>query len=172
MKKVAVAAALRFSVPAVALVMVVAGCLDQGAPESSTHKGPLFRYHFAGRTHLPPGTNAAVYKAIDAMPATAELRAEVARKLAVAALPFWKKDLAAGVSNAAPLLKPLFQDLQEAEAYVEVRGPVGRTESVVAVDLAEDHAQVWSTNLRELTTAWKLGTPREVTLEGVKGWEA
>src|SRR5262245_50316301 len=69
-------------------LLALVGCLDQPLGSSDSHyQGPLFRYHFVGRAHLPAGTNAAVYKAIDALPQTAELRADVARKLAQATLP-------------------------------------------------------------------------------------
>ena len=152
--------------------LVWVGCLDQAGPGTSTYKGPLFRYHYAGRTHLPTGTNAVVYREIDALPLTAELRGELAQKLAAGAFTFWKRDLPAGVPDASTNLAPLLEDLQVAEAYVEVRGSPGRTETVVAAELSDARAQVWQARLRELAAAWKLGSPRDVTLEGAKGWEA
>src|SRR4030095_9626929 len=67
--------------------------------------------------------------------------------------------------------RPLFDDLMGAPALVEVRGPVGKTESVVGIELTEDRAQAWNNNLRQLAPAWRLCSPREVSAEGVKGWE-
>ncbi|HXI54233.1 MAG TPA: hypothetical protein VNH84_22125 [Candidatus Saccharimonadales bacterium] len=153
------------------LVALVAGCLDSGGGSPSAYKGPLLRYHFAGRAHLPTGTNAVIYRTIDGLPITAELRGDIAQKLAAGALPFWKKDLPAGVGDASAIFRPLLDDFQVAEGYLEIRGPLRRTESVLAVELSDARAQIWNTKLRELTTAWKLGTPRDVTVEGVKGWE-
>ena len=63
-------------------VVLAAGCLEQTVPGPRSYKGPLFRYHFAGRTHLPAGTNATRLKEIDALPATAALRGQIAEKLA------------------------------------------------------------------------------------------
>src|SRR5262245_32129584 len=156
----------------VAGLLALVGCLDQPLGSAdSRYQGPLFRYHYVGRTHLPTGSNAVVYRAIDGLRQTAELRADVARKLAQATLPFWSKDLPPGVTDQSALLRPLFDDLMVAPALIEVRGPVGKTETVVALELTEDRAQAWNNNLRQLATAWRLGTPREVTAEGAKGWE-
>lgn len=168
MKKVPLA----LGVTALSSVLVLVGCLDQTGPSSSPHyQGPLFRYHYVGRAHLPSGTNAATYRAIDALPVTAELRAEVAQKLAQATLRFWSKDLPPGVTDQSALLRPLFDDLMVAPAMVEVRGPVGRTETVLAIELSEDRSQLWNVKLRQLATAWRLGTPKEISAEGARGWE-
>lgn len=152
-------------------LLVLVGCLDQDTGSASRYKGPLFRYHYAGQSHLPAGSNAVVYKAIDAMDLTAQLRAEVARKLAQATLPFWRKDLPPGATDQSALLRPLFDDLLVAPALVEVRGPAGRTESVLAVEVNEERAQLWDMKLRQLAAAWRLGTPQDLTVEGAKGWE-
>ena len=138
-------------------------------PRSS--QGPLFRYHFAGRAHLPTGTNATRFREIDALTATADLRGAIAQKLAAAALPFWIKDLPAGATDQSALLRPLFDDFLAAEAFMEVRGAAGSTDTALAIELGEDRAQLWSNNLKQLMAAWKLGAPRDVTTEGFKGWE-
>lgn len=153
------------------LGLVLVGCLDQGG-NGSTYKGPLLRYHFAGRSHLPPATNALVYRVVDALPATAELRADLARKLSSGSMALWRRDLPAGATNVAGLLAPLFEDLQETESLVEVRGPLGRTETVVACELGEDRAQLWDNRLRTVVGAWQFGAPRENNFEGFRGWEA
>jgi hypothetical protein len=152
------------------LAGVVAGCFEQGGGARS-YKGPLFRYHYAGRANLPAGTNASEFKKIDALPATAEFRSHVATKLAGSAVSIWKNDLPAGVSDQRALLKPLLEDFFVAEAYVEVRGAPGKAETALAIQLTDDRARLWESNLRQLLGAWKLGTPKEVTIETVKGWE-
>ena len=153
-----------------ALVFLAAGCFEQtNGPRS--YAGPLLRYHFAGRANLPAGTNAARFKEIDAMPATAQLRSQLAQKLAAAALPFWRKDLPVDATDQTALLKPLIEDLITAEAFVEVRGAAGSTDTALAVFLSDDRAQLWDKSVRQLMAAWKLGAPRELTTQGFKGWE-
>ena len=147
------------------------GCLDEGGAGASGYKGPLIRYHFIGNAHLPPGTNATVYRAIQNMPLTAEVRAEASQKLAARTLAFWKDDLPPGVIEQSVLLKPLLDDLLVSEVLLEVKGPVGRTESVLAIELSGAQAEAWNTKLRQLMVNWRLGAPHEATLEGFKGWE-
>ena len=104
-----------------AVLVVTVGCLEQVGGTRS-YKGPLFHYHFAGRANLPAGTNATRFREIDALPATKELRAELAQKLALASRTFWRADLPADATDQSPLLKPLLEDFLTAEAMVEVRG--------------------------------------------------
>jgi hypothetical protein len=160
-----------YAILGLAVLVVTAGCLDQ-AGGTRSYKGPLFHYHFAGRTHLAAGTNATRFKEIDALPETAELRGHIAQKLAAAALPFWRKELPAGATDQSTLLRPLVDDFLAAEACVEVRGAAGATDTALAIELPEARAQLWSKNLQQLMTAWKLGTPRDLTAEGFKGWAA
>ena len=129
---------------------------------------PIVRWHFAGRAALAQGTNATRLKAIEALAVTAGLRAQIATNLARAPRKFWDKELAAGTPDGAALLRPLFEDLLVAESFGEVRGPLGRTETALAIELTDAHAAVWSTNLWQLATAWKLGQPRP---DAAGGWE-
>ena len=158
------------SVLGVAALLVVAGCLEQvGGPR--TYKGPLLRYHFAGHAHFPASASATRLKEISALPQSAALRAEIAKKLAAAALPFWSKELPAGATDQTMLLQPLVNDFLTAESFVEVRGAAGSTDTALAVELSDERALAWSTNLKQLMTAWKLGATADVTTEGFKGWE-
>src|SRR5262245_31551217 len=100
-------------------MVLVSGCFEQAGGGSRSYKGPLFRYHFAGRAHLASGTNAARLKEIDALAITGELRGQLAEKLAATAWPFWQKELPASVTNQTSLLRPLWDDFLTAEAYVE-----------------------------------------------------
>ena len=161
---------IAFGVAGLSMALLATGCFEQTGGARS-YKGPLFHYHFAGRAHLPAGTNAARFKEIDALPATAELRGALAQKLAAAALPFWRKELPAGATDQAALLRPLVDDFLVAEAFVEVRGAVGRTDTALAIELSDDRAQLWSNNLKQLATAWKLGASRDIAADGFKGWE-
>lgn len=163
MNKLAVVAGL-------ALVFLVGGCFEQ-AGGTRLYKGPLLRYHFAGRAAIAPGTNAARFKEIDARPSTAALRSDIAQKLAAAAFVFWQKELPAGALDQPSVLKPIIEDLITGEGFIEVRGAPGKADLVVAAAVAEDRAALWDRNLKQLAGLWKLGEAREITLEGFKGWE-
>jgi hypothetical protein len=149
---------------------LLAGCFDERSQGKKSGSGTLFRCHFAGRAALNQGTNATRLQSVDALPETLALRKAVAQKLARAAFDFWKKDLRAGPTGQSALLQPLFDDLMVAENCIEVRGPVGKTETVVAVELPDDRARLWSTNLWQVATALKFSAPRAI--EGATGWEA
>lgn len=155
-------------VAALAVLAFGAGCLDSGS--GGNYKGPLVRYHFTGRTALANGSSALVLKRVDALPETAALRAHLGRKLAGAATEIWREDLPAGVEAQPELLRPLVEDLTATETLVEIQGAVGRTETFIAVELTDDRARLWDTNLVQLTRAWKLGSPVGISAEGFKGW--
>lgn len=150
--------------------LVISSCSD-AATEAPASSGLLWRSHHAGRAALAQGTNASRLKAIDQLPATAALRAQVASNLAQTAHQMWSQHLPAGTPEAASLLRPLFDDLLQAETIVEVRGPLGRTESAVAIQLTDARAELWSTNLWQLANRWKLGVPRATAAPGAPGWE-
>lgn len=160
-----------FGLLGLAAALLTAGCFDQ-AGGARSYKGPLLRYHSASRAQVAAGTNATVLKQISALPATVELRGQLAQKLAAATLPFWRKELPADAADQSALLRPLFEDFLSAEAFLEVRGGAGSTDTALAVEVTEPRAQVWSSNLKQLADAWKLGSPREITTDGFKGWEA
>ena len=160
-----------FGILGLAAAVLTAGCFEQ-AGGARSYKGPLLRYHSASRAQLAAGTNATVLKEIAALPATAELRGHLAQKLAAATLPFWRKDLPADATDQSTLLRSLLDDFLSAEAYLEVHGAAGNTDTVLAIELSEPRAQAWSNNLKQLAGAWKLGAPHDLTTEGFKGWES
>ena len=138
-------------------------------------KGPasdaVVRWHFAGRAALAQGSNATRLKLVDALPSTASLRSQIATSLSGAPRKLWNNDLPAGTPNGASLLLPIFEDLLQAESYGEVRGTFGRTETVLAIELSEERARLWASNLSQLAAAWKQGTPAPLTRDGATGWE-
>lgn len=139
----------------------------QGSPSP----GWLWRSHSAGRAALARGTNATLLKRVDQLPATAALRTQLAAGLARAPREFWQKDLAAGLPDAAELWRPLFEDMLQAENLLEVRGPLGRTETALAIQLGADRAQAWNASLTRLAEVWKLGQPAALKLQGAEGWQ-
>ncbi len=133
--------------------------------------GTLLRWHHVGRAVLAQATNATTLRQIDTLPVTDALRGQVSSNMARAALKIWQKDLPAGAADATGYLQPLVHDFLSAEAGVQVRGPIGRTETALAIELSELRASLWSTNLWQLARVWKLGEPRAITVDGFAGWE-
>lgn len=131
----------------------------------------LVRFHFAGRKALGADGSASILKQVDNLPETAALRAHFGRRLGEVATTVWGEFLPAGIKNQPELLQPLIEDLTSCETLIEVRGPIGRSETVIAVELTDERAQQWQTNLLQLSRAWQLGTPATTALEGVSGWK-
>lgn len=64
-----------------------------------------------------------------------------------------------GASDQSALFRPLLDDVVAAESYVDWRGPVGSpTEFLLCVRLSDVRAKLWSKNLQDALSAWKLGT--------------
>ena len=148
------------------LLAVVAGCKAQSAPGGAS----LLSWHAAGRSALAQGTNATRLKRVDQLAVTEALRRQVATNLARAPRRAWGKELPAGVPDGADLLRPLMADLLNAESYGEVRGPIGRTETAIAIQLSDERATAWSTNLWQLAALWKQGAPQTANRDGASGW--
>ncbi len=141
---------------------------NAGSPDSS---GPLLRWHHVSRATLAQATNATTLRQIDLLPATEALRGQISSNLARVAPRLWEKDLPAGAADPSVYLAPLLHDMLSSETALEVRGPIGKTESVLAIELTEARAALWSTNLWQLARLWKLGEPHAITVENFAGWE-
>jgi hypothetical protein len=148
------------------LLAVVAGCRAQSAPGGAS----LLSWHAAGRNALAQGTNATRLKRVDQLPVTEALRRQVATNLSRAPRRAWDKELPAAVPDGADLLRPIMADLLNAESYGEVHGPIGRTETAIAVQLSDERAAAWSTNLWQLAALWKQGAPQAANRDGGSGW--
>jgi hypothetical protein len=157
----------RWAFTAVFLLAVAAGC---GAQPASGGGASLLSWHAAGRNALAQGTNATRLKRVDQLPVTDALRRQLATNFSHALRKAWEKDLPAGVPDGADLLRPLIGDLLSAESYGEVRGPMGRTETTLAVQLTDERAAAWSTNLWQLAALWKQSAPQTANHDGGTGW--
>ena len=152
------------------LIGLGSGCLETSGGRGANSAQPLVQFHFAGSAQLAKGTNATKLAGALRMPATAELRKFTWGKLAKSPEVFWAGAVPAGAGDQSALLAPLFDDLVEAESYGEARGSVGRLETVLAIELNQTRAALWSTNLWRLTQAWKWGTPSETAAGNFRGW--
>jgi hypothetical protein len=147
------------------------GCFEGPSGKQPDSGGVIYRHHFAGRAEMARSTNAANLKNALNLPASKQLREQLSQKLSKAPREFWQKEIPATAPDGAEFFKPLLDDLFSAESYLEVRGPTGRPESVLAVKLDDARAKLWSTNLWSLLSRWNLGTPTNFSRTGLQGWE-
>lgn len=107
----------------------------------------LARLHWLGKQRLAAESNATNFIALWNLPESARLEAQTLDKLATAPWRLWRTNTA--VSNApTALLRPLLDDLVQAESYLEVRAATNQPpEVVLALRLAPDRAALWRTNL-------------------------
>jgi len=148
-----------------------AGCLEKSSTNAGTAATVIYRHHFLGAAHLRQGTNYGALAPVFALPASRELGEQSLQKLSKAPQELWQKFLPAGASSQPAQFRPLLDDLVSAESYAEVRGPLKRGESIFAIELNDERAGLWRTNLANIFTAWKLGKPTPVTVSAAKGWE-
>ncbi len=108
---------------------LLAGAVAVSAETSS-------RLHWLGRQQLAAETNAARFMDIWKLPESARLEAQLLNKLA-------------GATNAAAAgLRPLLDDLVQAESYAEVRHATNQPGQLAfAIRISETRARWWETNL-------------------------
>lgn len=145
----------------VSLVALCGGCHKSEAPAdksttaSNTASPPpvpamdtILRVHWLGKKNMAADTNFAGLTKIWNFPETTRLEAEVIEKLSTAPWRFLR-----GETNqaSAKLLAPLLDDIVQEECYVEIRQPSNVTnlpgETVIAVRLSDQRADLWNTNL-------------------------
>jgi len=148
-----------------------AGCLEKPSSTPGTASTILYRHHFLGTANLAHNTNAAKIPVILGMPATRAFTDEILQKLAKSPEVLWRKFLPAGASTPPGLVRPLLDDLAAAESYAEVHGPLNKSETVLAIELSDERASLWRTNVSKIFTNWKLGSPSPLSLGTANGWE-
>ena len=130
---------------------LAAGCAEQAA--RSGGDATVYRHHFVGWGAISGSTNGTKLKEVAALPGSQQLREHILQKLAAGPRQLLEKQLPTNAVDNAALFRPLFDDLLSAESYVEVRGPANKRETVIAVQVNDDRARTWHTNLsRALTT--------------------
>lgn len=145
------------------------GCLEQ--PLRTTGDGLLYRYQFIGTSAVAKGSEATNLKKVLALPETRGLLDYALPLLAKAPREFWRAKLSPTAPDTSALVRPLLDDLVAAESYLEVRGPNQRLEAVLAIQLSDDRARLWQTNLWQWLRAWQVGAPASAPIGGVAGWE-
>jgi hypothetical protein len=151
-----------------AIMLGLTGCFEQS--KGAERRTPVYRSQFIGMANLNAGTNAARLKEVWALPVSEELRNQALTSIAKAPLKLWERSLPNGVKDQPELMRPLLDDLLSAESYVELNGRDAGFDSVIAIELADNRARLWETNLWQLLSGWKLAKPIALKAPG-KGWE-
>lgn len=109
----------------------------------------LAQIHFAGAQKISADANAAAFTNEFCSAEALALRAQTAAKLSAWLAGWLQKHTGANVSDGAARLRPLLDDLQSAEWFLEARTAAnGRPEVALAVRLTDGQAQAWRANLQ------------------------
>ncbi len=151
-------------------VGLLTGCYEK-MDGKDAGQGPLYRHHFIGMSQVSQGTNATKLKQVWGLKTTAAARQTVLDKLALAPREFWRKELPANAPDQKELIRPLLDDVLLYETYIDIRGPVGRSEGVLAIRLPKERITAWSANLTKLVQGWNLGVSAATSGRDGKGME-
>lgn len=154
-----------------ALATVCIGC-KKTAPVQPQQAEVLFRWQFIGTSKIGADTNANWFNRIAALPATAEFRDELLQKLARGPHQLLKHRINAATNDYAELLKPLLADLTCAESVAELRAVSNQpSEFVLAVELPEQRATLWQSNIAFVLKAWTACDPKSFEANQSTGWQ-
>jgi hypothetical protein len=135
----------------------------------------IARIHWRGKKRIAADPNAAAFITIWNLPETQRLETQTLDKLALAPwdLPRSGTNLAATIATntGSGLLRPLLDDLLQEESYLEIRQPTNQlAQAVLAIQVDEQRAALWETNLAALIQSVSGKTP--TTVPGARGWNS
>jgi hypothetical protein len=132
------------------------------------------RIHFAGFQQLSEDSNGRTFKEIWNLPISTQLRGEALDRVATALALRFQPKVQDGPPSCAGLIRPLLNDLCNAESYAEaIEYPQNMVESVVAVRLDEARSRVWQGNWSQVLSGWKLRTaagPAQLSFVATNSW--
>ena len=104
--------------------------------------------HFAGGTSIASAQNYSAFATEFSSNEARALRAQTADKLARFFASWFAQNSGATVNAGAARLRPLLNDLQNNEWYLEARNVGGKVETTIAVKTDDASAQAWSAGLK------------------------
>lgn len=108
----------------------------------------IAQIHFAGAQKISGTANAAAFTNEFCSAEALALRAQTANKLSAWLAGWLHTNTGVAVMGGAAKLRPLFDDLQKSEWYLEGRAAVnGKPEVAIAIKLEAVRAQLWQANL-------------------------
>lgn len=109
----------------------------------------LAQIHFAGAQKISAGKDAALFNNEFASSEALALRTQTADKVSVWLSGWLQKNTGSPVNGGAAKLRPLLDDLQQAEWFFESRlEPNGKVDAAFAIKLNTDRVQLWQANLK------------------------
>ena len=165
------AAILALGLPLLALFG--SGCKPKAqpvAPPPPPAYKTLVRLHWLGKQRITADTNSAYFLSLLNLPEAVQLQNQTLDKLASGVGSTPTNSIRPEATNSA--LRPLLDDLLEAESFLEVRqAPGQKAEAALAIKLPDDRARLWQTNLASLegSLLQRLGSNRLETFAR-DGW--
>ncbi len=148
------------------LIIWFFGVAAQGNLFAAAPDDLLASSRFVGGTALANNTSASKLKAIWALPETREFQSNVLHKAASLSASFLGGN--ASDEKQGGLLRPLLDDLLGAESIAELRGTTpANAELYLAVQLKEDRARLWETNLLQAAKA----KAKPAKIDDASGWQ-
>ena len=158
-------------------ILLVAALLSFGfgcrksPPPAPPKPEVLVRVHFAGAAHFNATTNAAALKTILALPESSNLLHQTLGKLAHAPFARFQAQLGDRTNDCAELLRPLLDELTEAESFFELGARSNRPpEWALAVRVSAAQAEVWRTNLATTLSSFTGIQPTNFATADTRGW--
>lgn len=131
----------------------------------------MVRVHFAGAELFHSTTNASALKDILSLPESSNLLHQTLGKLARAPFVRFQSQLGDRTNDCAGLLRPLLDDLTQAESYFEMGARSNQPpEWALAVRVPAAQAAVWHTNLAAAVATFTGIQPTNHTAVGSPGW--
>lgn len=127
----------------------------------------IAQIHFAGGQKISASANFSAFTDEFSSPEALALRTQTADKSAAALSSWLQNKLGVTAPNGAAKLRPLFDDLQNSEWFLEARlATDGRPEVAIAIKLDAAHEKIWRANLAPFFAA----TPRHAQFKSANGW--
>jgi hypothetical protein len=128
----------------------------------------MARVHFAGAEQISADTNAVAFTNLWCSPEAQALREQTLNKLSRAPYNWLKQKMSANLDDGAGQLRPLLDDLLDAEWFLQIRDATnGSPEFALAIRLNAGRAQLWQTNLGNVLEAWTVMSMEKIQ----NGWE-
>jgi len=137
--------------------------LAVGARAALPQPDLIAQIHFAGAQKISADANVSAFTNEFCSAEALALRAQTADKLSGWLSGWLQKNLNTPVAGGAVKLRPLFDDLQKSEWFLEARGTAGgKPEVAIAIKLDPARAQLWQANLKPFFAA--------ATFKSTGGW--
>ena len=110
----------------------------------------IAQIHFAGAQKITAAANFSAFTNEFCSAEAVALRAQTADRLSVWLAGWLQKNTGGAIADGAAKLRPLFDDLQKSEWFLEARSVGGKPSGVFAIKLDQARLQLWRASLRSL----------------------